>query len=63
MYLTAPNVEFIDSRDDNRYTYVIVQNCTAPILKTKLNDMCYIMKIVNNECHVQFETTKECQGK
>lgn len=50
------NVEVLDSRDDSRYTYFLIDNCKFMALKSKLNDECYIMHIVGKECHIQLDT-------
>lgn len=61
MFLTVPNIDVIDSRDDNRYTFVVVDKCKAPILKTKVNDICYILRVVNDVCHIQLDSNNECK--
>lgn len=52
----------IDSRDDSRIAYIISGDCKAPILKAKIKDMCYILKVVGNVCHMELDTP-ECEGK
>lgn len=49
------NVQVLDSRDDSRYTYFMADNCKFMALKSKLNDLCYIMRIVDNVCHIQLD--------
>jgi len=61
--LLTPNVDIIDSRDDNKYTYVVLDECVVPVLKTKIGDTCYVFKLVENKCHVEFLNKKECKGK
>jgi hypothetical protein len=61
MLIAPVTIEIIDSRDDNKLTYILVNNsCKVPILKTKLNDLCYIMRVVGNTCHIELDTT-ECE--
>lgn len=45
-----PVIEFIDSKDDSRMTYLIVNDCKVKIVKSRLNDMEYIITAVNTTC-------------
>lgn len=60
--IPTDDFQIVDSRDDSRITYIIFGDCKAPILKAKIKDMCYIMKIVGNVCHLELDS-KECVGK
>lgn len=63
--LYTPNVEIIDSRDDSRYTYIVVDQCAAKVLKTRIKDECYVMRIVGNKClvYTQEEIASKCGDK
>lgn len=54
------DVKVVDSRDDSRYTYFMADDCKFMALKSKLNDMCYIMRIVDNVCHLKLDV-KGCK--
>lgn len=54
--------QIIDSRDDSRIAFIEFGTCKAPVLKTRINDMCYILKIVGDVCHLELDTP-ECEGK
>lgn len=59
----VPNVIIVDSRDDSRYVYVIVEPaCKVPVLKVKLNDECYVMTLIDNKCHLNLDLS-DCKGK
>ena len=55
MYTTPVDINIVDSRDDSKLTYLVVSECKVPILKVKLNDLCYIMKLVNETCHIELD--------
>lgn len=55
------NLEIVDSRDDSKMTYVILDSCQVKVAKVKLNDLCYIMRLINNECHVDLDV-KGCEA-
>lgn len=66
LFLIAPGataMSVIDSPVDNKYSFIEIDDCYAPVLKSKLNDWCYILKIVNSYCDMKLDTTKECGGK
>jgi len=54
------DIQIIDSVDDNRVTFVIVNGCKVAILKAKIKDMCYVLKLVGNICHVDIDTN-DCE--
>lgn len=56
-------MSIIDSPVDNKYSFIEIDDCYAPVLKSKLNDWCYILKKVNSYCDMKLDTTKECGGK
>ncbi len=60
MFPAPIDISVFDSRDDSKLVYVVVGDCKAPILKVKLNDLCYVLKIVNNVCHLELDT-KDCE--
>lgn len=51
---STPVVEFMDSRDDSRYTYVTVEKdfktCKIKILKTDLKDYDRVVAVVTEKC-------------
>lgn len=54
------DISIVDSRDDAKVCFIVVDDCRVSILKTKLNDLCYIMKVVGDICHIQLDT-KGCE--
>lgn len=60
--MPAQDFQIIDSRDDAKITFIMFGDCKAPVLKAKIKDMCYILKIVGNICHLELDTP-ECEGK
>lgn len=54
------NIQVIDSRDDSRYTYFMANDCHFKALKARIDDLCYIMRIVENECHITLDV-KGCE--
>jgi hypothetical protein len=59
---TDINIQVIDSRDDSRYTYFVADDCHFKALKAKIGDLCYIMRIVENECHIKLDVAN-CEEK
>ena len=60
MLQTQIDIKIVDSRDDNKISFLYIENCKVPILKTKLNNICYIMKLVGNICHIELDVS-ECE--
>lgn len=60
MLLAPINISIIDSRDDVKLTYVVVNDCKVPVLKTKINDACYVLMLVNDVCHIKLDMTEDC---
>ncbi len=58
----ATNMAIVDSRDDSKVSFIIIGDCKVPFTKAKVNDMCYILKIVGNVCHLELDTP-ECENK
>lgn len=58
--MTQVTINIVDSRDDNKLAYIVVDGCKVPIFKVKLNDLCYVMKLVDNVCHIELDY-KECE--
>ncbi len=54
----SPSVEFIDSRDDNSITWLLIDDCAVPLKKTKLKDDVYIDAQIEKICHT-FSKIKE----
>jgi hypothetical protein len=50
-------IDIIDSRDDSAVCYLVVNDCKAKVMKARLGDMCYILRIVNDVCHINLDTT------
>ncbi len=49
----APVIQVIDSRDNDKIVFVIVDKCVVPVLKAKINDIEYIIQIVDEKCHLR----------
>jgi hypothetical protein len=60
MNLTPIDINIVDSRDDSKLTYLIVNDCKVSVLKVKLNDICYVMKLVNSTCHIELDN-QDCR--
>ncbi len=58
--MVIPDINIIDSQDDVKLAYIEIANCKVPVVKAKLGDMCYILKIINNVCHIELDT-KDCE--
>lgn len=54
------NIEIIDSRDDARQVYVVVNTCAVPMAKVKLKDFCYVLKLIGDMCHISIDL-KDCE--
>lgn len=57
-----PVVEIIDSRDDAKITYVVVGQCKTPVLKARINQTCYILRLIDDVCHIDLGVD-ECGGE
>jgi len=55
----APHLSIIDSRDDAKIVYVIVDNCKTVVAKAKIKDVCYVLTLVDRTCHLNLDL-KEC---
>lgn len=58
--IQATDVIIVDSRDDNRYVYVVINQCKVPVMKVKLKDTCYVMRLIGNKCHLNLDLT-DCE--
>lgn len=54
------NISILDSQDDAKMVYIVANECKVKILKVKLNNLCYIMKVLGDVCHIEFDT-KGCE--
>lgn len=50
----------LDSKDDPAVVYIVANDCKVKILKSKLNNICYVMKVVGDVCRISFDT-KDCE--
>ena len=58
----AADLQFIDSKVSPKVSWVLVDDCAVPILKTKVGDQCYVLKKVNDFCHLDLNMD-DCHGK
>lgn len=56
---TPPEISIIDSRDDAKSSYVIVNNCKVKIKKTELNDFDALLEKVNKACNLNLKKEVE----
>jgi hypothetical protein len=49
----ALDISYVDSKTNNNITYVLVDDCAVPIFKKKVGNQCYVLKKVNDFCHLQ----------
>jgi hypothetical protein len=56
-----PEISIQDSVDDSRASFITVDDCKIRVMKVKLKDTCYIMKIVDNICHLDIDL-KDCES-
>ncbi len=55
------DVIIVDSKDDPRYVFVIVDQCRVPVIKVKLKDTCYVLRLVGNACHLDLDLS-DCEN-
>jgi hypothetical protein len=64
-YIQDIKINIVDSREDNKTSFLYVKGddfeCRVPIIKAKINDLCYIMKLVGTDCHINLDT-KGCEA-
>lgn len=48
-------LKFLDSRDDSKMAYILVNNCKVPVVKAKIGDFCYVLKLIGDKCHVSID--------
>jgi hypothetical protein len=58
-----PDIQIIDSKDDPKAVYVVVDECKALVQKIKLKDVCYVLRVVNNVCYLNLDPKQleECK--
>jgi hypothetical protein len=62
MPLHARNVEisYFQSDSNSKIEWVVVDDCAVQIEKAKMRDECYVLKKVNDFCHLDLDL-KECK--
>lgn len=58
--LAVHTMSFVDSDLDPKMTNFIVNECVIPVLKSKLNDMCYLDHMALEFCNVNTELGHGC---
>lgn len=59
----AQELSVVDSPVDNKYIFVVINDCYAPVPKSKRNDYCYILKKVNSYCGMDLDIQECRHGK
>lgn len=54
------DVIVVDSRDNPAIVFVIVDQCKVPVMKVKMHNTCYVMKLVSDVCHLELDLT-DCE--
>ncbi len=54
------DISILDSKDDPAVVYVIANDCKVKVIKSKLENICYLMKIISDTCHIDFDL-KGCE--
>lgn len=49
------NLSIVDSRDDSKYVFIVIDGCKTPVLKIKLKDQCYVLRLVDKNCHLELD--------
>lgn len=57
----ALDISYFDSVTNPKLSWVLVDDCAVPVLKAKSKDTCYIIKKVNDFCHLDLNL-KECKN-
>jgi len=64
MPMTAPafgaEISIFDSKVDPKLSWVLVEDCLVPVLKAKMQDICYVLKKVDSTCNLKLDM-KDCQ--
>ena len=55
-------VSYFDSVTNPKLSWVLVDDCAVPIFKAKSKDTCYVMRRVNEMCHLDLRLD-ECNAK
>ena len=55
------NLKWIDSDDNPKVTYLVINECATPLLKTNLKDLCYVDKMVMKSCHIKTDIGENCE--
>ncbi len=53
---------YIDADKNKLMSYVIVDTCVVPVLKSKVHDTCYVVTRVNDVCKLDLNV-EECRAK
>lgn len=48
--LWMPEISFLDSKDDAKSVFLVVDDCTFKMAKTKRYDIKYIEKMIDEKC-------------
>ncbi len=62
MFIAEPVIEIIDSDDDSKLAYVLINNCKAPTMKAKIGDFCYVLEVIGRICNVKLDKT-DCEAQ
>lgn len=54
-------ISYFDSVTNPKLSWVLVDDCAVPVLRSKVKDECYVMQRVNNFCHLDLKLEK-CNG-
>ncbi len=57
----ATDYAYIDSKTNPNLRWVLIDDCKVPIMKDKMSDICYVVKKVNNTCHLHL-TFEDCHA-
>lgn len=58
----AVEISYIDSRISPKFSWVLVDDCAALVLKADVQNTCKILKYVNNFCHMHLKL-EDCDGR
>lgn len=61
--VSAEEIQIIDSRVDPKMSYVLVDGCAVPVLKTDFKNSCKVMNKINEFCQLNLKPDKCPDGQ
>lgn len=52
------DISYFDSTTNPKLSWVLVDDCAVPILRSKVKDTCYVLHKVNNFCQLDLKLEK-----